>query len=82
MPAVRRRSGRTRCGRTLVHTDEVFTAVFHPGGTWIASPGCDETVWLRVWLAVRAATNGPAGDAPDSRPDDAVRQDAGRCRSG
>ena len=28
------------------HTDEVFTAVFHPGGTRIASGGRDRAVWL------------------------------------
>ena len=29
-----------------MHTDEVFTAIFHPGGTRIASAGRDGTVWL------------------------------------
>jgi WD40 repeat protein len=28
------------------HSDEVFTAVFHPGGTRIASAGKDRDVWL------------------------------------
>jgi WD40 repeat protein len=28
------------------HTDEVFTAVFHPDGTRIASGGRDRAVWL------------------------------------
>ncbi len=37
----------TGAGRVLEgHTDEVFAAVFHPGGTRVASAGRDRAIWL------------------------------------
>jgi WD40 repeat protein len=37
----------TGTGRVLEgHTDEVFAAVFHPGGTRVASAGRDRAIWL------------------------------------
>jgi WD40 repeat protein len=34
------------CRVLIGHTDEVFAAAFHPGGTRLASAGRDRAVWL------------------------------------